>query len=157
MRYATQVRAVVDTSTWISCVRAGLLSLVDQCALDVVLLDVVHAEAVTAGVAGGYADATAVAAALRGRPMTAAAPATTPDAAVLQAAMESGLLVTNDLALGRRARNMGIGWLRTADLAILAVRAGGISPAEGRSAIAALRQAGRITPELAEDYLKELA
>ncbi|MDQ3717064.1 MAG: hypothetical protein M3381_13805, partial [Actinomycetota bacterium] len=74
------MRAVIDTSTWISCARAGLLPLVDHCAFDVVTLDVVRAEAVTAGVAGGYADATAVEAALAGRPVTAAPAAATPDA-----------------------------------------------------------------------------
>jgi len=150
------VRAVIDTSTWISCARAGLLTLVDHCALDVVTLDVVHAEAVTAGVAGGYADATVVEAALAGRPVTVTPAAATPDAAVLQAADEAGLLVTNDLALGRRARNMGIAWLRTADLVIVAVRADAISESDGRDALAALRDAGRITAALAEDYLEEL-
>ncbi|MDQ3612328.1 MAG: hypothetical protein M4D85_12140 [Actinomycetota bacterium] len=151
------MRAVIDTSTWISCARAGLLPLVDHCAFEVVTLDVVRAEAVTAGVAGGYADATAVEAALAGRPVTVAPAAATPDAAVLQAANEADLLVTNDLALGRRARNMGVAWLRTADLVIVAVRTGGISASEGRSALAALRDAGRITAELAEDYLEDLS
>ncbi len=150
------MRAVVDSSTWISCARAGLLSLVDHCAFDVIILDVVHAEAVTAGVAGGYADATAVEAALAGRLVTVAPAAATPDAAVLQAASEADVLVTNDLALGRRARNMGIAWLRTADLVIFAVRTGGISAREGTAGLAALRDAGRITAGLAEDYLEEL-
>lgn len=156
MRYATIMRAVVDSSTWISGARAGLLPLVDHCALEVITLDVVHAEVVTAGVAGGYADATAVEAALAGRPVTKAPAAATPDAAVLQAASEPGLLVTNDLALGRRARNMGIAWLRTADLVIFAVRTGAISAGEGSAAVTALRDAGRMTAGLAEDYLEEL-
>ncbi len=150
------MRAVVDTSTWISCARAGLLPLLDRCELEVIILDVVRAEAVTAGVAGGYADATAVQAALAGRSVTEAPDAATADAAVLQSAMDIGVLVTNDLALGRRARNVGVAWLRTADLVILAVRIGGISRADGEAAVTALRDARRITAELAEDYLEEL-
>ncbi len=88
--------------------------------------------------------------------MTATTDAATADAAVLQSAKDIGVLVTNDLALGRRARNLGVAWLRTADLVILAVRVGGISRAEGVAAVAALRDARRITAELAEDYLEEL-
>jgi rRNA-processing protein FCF1 len=157
VRYATKVRtAVVDTSTLISCARAGLLWLLDRCELELVTLDVVWAEAVTAGVAGGYADATAVQTALAGRSVTESPDATTADVAVLQSAMNIGVLVTNDLALGRRARNVGVAWLRTADLVILAVRVGGISRAEGEAAVTALRDARRITAELAEDYLEEL-
>jgi len=88
--------------------------------------------------------------------VTATTDAATADAAVLQSAKDIGVLVTNDLALGRRARNLGVAWLRTADLVILAVRVGGISRAEGVAAVAALRDARRITAELAEDYLEEL-
>ncbi len=47
----------------------------------------------------GYADATAVQAALAGRSVTEAPAAAAPDAAVLQSAKDTGVLVTNDLAL----------------------------------------------------------
>ncbi len=56
----------------------------------------------------GYADATAVQTALAGRSVTESTAAATSDAAVLQSAMDIGVLVTNDLALGRRARNVGV-------------------------------------------------
>jgi rRNA-processing protein FCF1 len=150
------VRAVVDTSSLISCARAGLLPLLDRSGLEVVTLDVVRAEAVDAGLAAGYADAAVLATALEGRTVTASAPAPTADAAVLQAAREVGLLVTNDLALGRRARNLGVAWLRTADLVILAVRTGAISRAEGAASIGALRDARRISAVLSEEYVEEL-
>lgn len=150
------MRAVVDTSTWISCARAGLLPLLDRCGLDLITLDVVHEEAVAAGNAGGYADAMMIEAALQGRPRTPAPPAPTADAAVLQAAVLAGILVTNDLALGRRARNQGVAWLRTADLVVLGVRRKNLSRADGEVALLALRDAQRITSTLAADYLEEL-
>lgn len=64
--------------------------------------------------------------------------------------------MTNDLALGRRARSLGVAWLRTADLVILAVRTGSISSAEGAASMGALRDARRISVVLAEEYLEEL-
>lgn len=156
VRYATFVLAVVDTSTWISCARAGLLPLVPRCGLEVVVLDVVYTEAVTEGVAAGHADATSISAALRAWPQTPGVVGVLPDAAVLHAATETGLLVTNDLALGRRARNAGVRWLRTADLVVLAVRSDRMGAVEGMAAITALRDARRITAALAEEYLEEL-
>jgi len=44
---------------------------------------------------------------------------------VLAAALGVGTLVSNDLVLGRRAANLGVRWLRTADLLILCVKTGG--------------------------------
>jgi hypothetical protein len=78
------------------------------------------------------------------------------DAAVLDAAWQVGTLVTNDLALGRRARSLGVAWLRTADLVVWGVRAGTMTVTQGRRAVDALGAAGRITPELAHDYLTDL-
>jgi len=75
---------------------------------------------------------------------------------VVTAAREVGTLVANDLALGRRARNLGVRWLRTADLVVLGVRTSVISDGEARDAIVALRDAGRLTPELAGEYLEVL-
>nr|MDQ6948409.1 hypothetical protein [Actinomycetota bacterium] len=77
--------------------------------------------------------------------------------AVLAAARGVGTLITNDLALGRRARNLGVRWLRTADLVVFATRASTIGAGGARDAIVALRDAGRLSHELAVEYLEELA
>lgn len=130
--------------------------MLDQCGIDAVVLDVVVEEVVTAGIRAGYADATAVREALRSHSVTAAPTASSADEAVLLAAASTGALVTNDLALGRRARNLGIAWLRTADLVVLAVRARALDRDEGRAALTALHDAGRITAELTEHYLENL-
>lgn len=55
--------------------------------------------------------------------------------------------------LGRRARNLGVQWLRTADLLV----AGGLPVAEARAALVALRDSGRVTPALVDQYLEELS
>lgn len=151
------MRAVVDTSTLVSLARAGLLGLLERSGLELVILEVVVAEAVTAGLAGRHTDAAAIETALTGRPVTVAPQAQTTDAAVLLAAIDAGLLLSNDLALGRRARNSGVLWLRTADLVILAFRSSRFSAVQARAAVQALHHAGRLTGPLADAYLEELS
>ena len=73
------------------------------------------------------------------------------------AAVHDGTLVCNDMTLGRRARNLGTRWLRTADLVILLQRSGAASRLEARSAIDALVSAGRMTADLGAEYLEELS
>ncbi len=47
-------------------------------------------------------------------------------------------------------------WLRTADLVVLAARTWVIDAGEARDSIIALREAQRLTPQLAAEYLEEL-
>ncbi|MGH9000677.1 MAG: hypothetical protein ACRDY7_14960 [Acidimicrobiia bacterium] len=150
------MNAVLDSSCLISLARAGLLHLLPAFPLEPVLLEIVWGEVVGAGRSGGHADAVAVEAALADQPRDPGRAASTPDAAVLAAATDTGVLVANDLALGRRARNLGVRWLRTADLVVLAVASGRLSRDEGRAAIIAMRDSGRVTTELAAAYLEEL-
>ncbi|HZI97284.1 MAG TPA: hypothetical protein VFD41_07130 [Actinomycetales bacterium] len=151
------MRAVVDSSTWISLARSGLLPLLGQVDLEPVVPAVVHDECVRAGLAGGHADAAAIESVLeRLEVVGTAAEPDSADAAVLHAARDVGALVTNDLALGRRARSLGVAWLRTADLVVWAVRTTGMSAEAGRRAIQTLTTAGRLGDELAQDYLEEL-
>lgn len=151
------MRAVVDSSTWISLARSGLLGLLERVDVQPVLLDVVRDECVGAGLVGGHADAAALETVMDRLEMHASATAGEDvDAMVLAAARPIGVLVTNDLALGRRARNAGLAWLRTADLVVLGVRRGTMTPAQARRAVDALRAAGRITATLADAYLEEL-
>lgn len=140
-----------------SLAHAGQLGLLDRSKLDLVIVDAVVREAVTAGLAGGHMDAAAIETALAGRPVTATPPAETTDAAVLLAAIDAGVLLSNDLALGRRARNSGVLWLRTADLVVLAFRSNRFGAVQARDAIAALHHAGRLTGPMADAYLKELS
>lgn len=152
------VQAVLDSSSAISLARAGLLGLIDRLPLDLVILDVVVGETVGEGLATGHADAAAIEAALETFPVRATAgehPSV--DAAVLAEATTIGMLVCNDLALGRRARNLGVLWLRTADLVVAGREIGALGTPEARASIAALRDAGRITESLANAYLEELA
>jgi len=125
--------------------------------METVILDVVEDEAVGAGLAGGHPDAAAIEAAIVGSPRRSGDRRVSVDAAVLAVARDVGTLVTNDLALGRRARNFGVRWLRTADLVVLAARMSLLPATEGRDAIVALRDAGRVTPDLAAEYLQELS
>ncbi len=157
MCYRVRVLAVVDSSTWISLARAGLLDLVGRLPVEPVILDVVFDEAVDRGLQSGRPDATAIAASLHGRPITPSPTgAASVDAAVLLAARAVGALVANDLALGRRARNLGVLWLRTADLVVLAVRTSAMAAGEGRDALSALEASGRLAADLADAYRDEL-
>ena len=73
-----------------------------------VIVDVVEAEVVEAGLARGHPDAAAIEAAIAAlsRRPTPSGPGSA-DAAVLEATRGEGTLVANDLALGRRARTLG--------------------------------------------------
>ena len=152
------MEAVVDSSFLISLARSGLLGLLGRLPFDLVWLDAVKRETVDAGVAGGHPDAAAIESATRGlavRPAGGAA-ASTVDAIVVEAAARAGLLVSNDLALGRRARNLGAHWLRTADVVVLLRETTAIDAGEACAAIAALRGAMRLSPELADAYLDRI-
>lgn len=157
------MRVVVDSSTLISLAWAGQLELLGRVPLTLVVPDEVHHEAVVEGVARGYPDAAAIEQAIKvihesvsGVPAWAAEMDTV-DHAVLEAGRVHGALLTNDLALGRRAANLGVRWLRTADLVVLCVRTGSVSSARGAAALNALYSAGRITERLREAYLEELS
>lgn len=150
------MRAVVDTSSWISLARAGLLSLIPLVPIEPLLTDVVHREAIEEGTAGGHPDARAIASTAGGLSIMKTPDGPSADDAVLRAAQAAGTLVANDVALGRRARSLGVRWLRSADLVVLAVRSRRLEAEEGRRAVEALTAAGRITPELADAYRQEL-
>lgn len=150
------VRAVVDTSTLISLARAGHLPVLDHVPATLVVLDVVVDEAVHGGLTHGHPDATAIEAAIAGRAVTAAPTDASVDAAVLRAATDAGMLLSNDLALGRRARNAGVRWLRTADLVVLAHTLGRLDTEQARAVVLALRDSGRLLADLADAYLEEL-
>lgn len=83
-------------------------------------------------------------------------PAGSVDEAVLAAALGVGTLVSNDLVLGRRAANLGVRWLRTADLLILCVKTGTVSQDDGRAVLNALHASGRLTSALLTSYLEEI-
>jgi rRNA-processing protein FCF1 len=146
---------VFDSSTLISLARAGLLPLLARLPVDIVVLNVVWDEVVVAGRAGQHPDAVAIADALSDRAHSLAPPARTVDDAVVLAAADDGALVCNDITLGRRARNLGARWLRTADLLILLQRAGTMTGTETRAGIESLYRAGRITDDLRVEYLEE--
>lgn len=151
------MHAILDSSSLISLARAGLLQLLSHTAIRPMILDAVRAEAVDAGLSGGHPDAAAIEAAIVSMSTREAdADLQTVDAMVLDAAKRVGLLVANDLALGRRARNLGVRWLRTADLVVLSVATGALVKEEGRRAILALLDSGRMTAELSDAYLDEL-
>lgn len=150
------MRAVVDSSSWISMARAGLLHLLDDVSVEPVLPDVVFEEIVEEGRRGGHADAAALSARVAGVAVTSTTQSGPPDGRVLEAAQDVGLLVANDLALGRRARSLGIAWVRTADLVVLAVKQGEMSALGGVGALEALRSSGRITVELRDEYVELL-
>lgn len=153
------VRIVVDSSTLISLAWAGQLPLLGCAPVALVIPAEVRREVVDEGLARGYPDAAAIESTvkviadagrseeLRDLPV---------DDAVLVRAREHGVLLTNDLALGRRALNTGVRWLRTADFIVLCVRSGGLDRLRGVAAVKALRAAGRITEELLDAYLEEL-
>ncbi len=150
-------KAVLDSSTLISLARAGLLHLLPSLPVSPILLDVVHEEAVSMGRRLLYADATSIEAALQDMEITGGGSSYAgADAAVLAGAEQVGMLVCNDLTLGRRARNLGVRWLRTADLVIAALQQGTLDADMARGAVVALRDAGRITEDLAYAYLEEI-
>lgn len=150
------MRAVVDSSSWISLARAGLLDVLRSAAVEPVLLDVVHAEIVGEGRRGGHADAVVLAGAVAAVPVTPTEPDDRVDTRVLNGARQIGVLIANDLALGRRARSLGVAWIRTADLVVLSVKQGSMSSADGVEGLRALEASGRISAELADTYREQL-
>lgn len=148
--------AAVDSSTLISLAWSGQLELLDRVPLRMVVPADVLRETVEEGLERGYPDAAAIERAIAALPVTESAVAATVDAAVLEAGRAQGVLLTNDVALGRRAANLGVQWLRTADLVMLCVRSGSIGPERGIAAVRALRSAGRLTEDLLHAYLEEL-
>lgn len=104
-----------------------------------------------------YADATSIETALQDMEITGGGSGYTgADAAVLAGAEQVGMLICNDLTLGRRARNLGVRWLRTADLVVAAFQQGAFDADTARGAFVALRDSGRITEDLAHVYLEEI-
>jgi hypothetical protein len=75
---------------------------------------------------------------------------------VLNAGRLHGALITNDLALGRRAANLGVRWLRTADLVMLCLRSEKLSGDRAVAALRALHSAGRLTESMLHADLEEL-
>lgn len=156
------MRIAVDSSTLISLAWAGQLDLLSCSPVPLVVPDDVRREAVVEGLARGHPDAVAIEWAIKALPDGTSETGSTPtgsptvDHAVLEAGRVHGALLTNDLALGRRAANVGMRWLRTADLVVLCVRAGEVSKARGAAALRALRDARRITEDLLDAYLEEL-
>lgn len=155
------MRIAVDSSTLISLAWAGQLELLSRTPIPLIVLPEVRHETVTEGLARGYPDAAAIEQAIK------TFPSPTPeddrpagshpvDHAVLEAGRRHGALATNDLALGRRAANLGVQWLRTADLVVLCVRTSTVGKDRGVTALRALRNAGRITGELLDAYLEDL-
>jgi predicted nucleic acid-binding protein len=152
---------VLDSSTLISLAWAGQLELLSHLPIPLVIPDEVRHETVTEGLARGHPDAAAIERAIKTIPGPTAEPSRPDgphpiDHAVLEAGRLHGALATNDLALGRRAANLGVQWLRTADLVVLCVRAGAVSEVSGVAALRALRSAGRITEDLLIAYLEDL-
>ncbi|CAN5350508.1 hypothetical protein BH23ACT9_BH23ACT9_21840 [soil metagenome] len=150
------MRAVVDSSTWISLAWSGQLPLLTATPLTPVVLDSVYRETVAEGLARGHADAAAIEHAMGAATRMDDPLGRTVDDRVVAAAAAVGLVVTNDLVVGRRANNLGARWLRTADLVVLAVRSHGIEVTSGHSAIAALHASGRLTDALRDAYMQEL-
>lgn len=148
---------VVDSSSLISLARAGLLGLLGRLPERPHIVHAVWDEVVVKGKSGQHPDAYAIDAMLGAEPRAPNPTAPTVDQAVLQAAVADGILLANDLTLGRRARNLGARWLRTADLVMLLVHAGWCTPDEARASIESLWSAGRITDSLRDEYLERLS
>lgn len=155
------VRIAVDSSTLISLAWAGQLELLSRAPIPLIVPHEVRQETVTEGLARGYPDAAAIEQAIKTIPSPGAG-SDRPgephpiDHAVLEAGRRHGALLTNDLALGRRAANLGIQWLRTADFVVLCVRTNAVGADRGIAALKALRNAGRITEDLLNAYLEDL-
>lgn len=148
--------AALDSSTLISLAWAGRLDLLDHSPVELIVPEEVYQETVPEGLDRGYADAAAIEGAIARLDRSESAETNTVDDAVLNVGQAHGIVLTNDLALGRRASNLGVRWLRTADLVVLSVRTGQVATEYGSAALRALRSAGRLTEELLYDYLKEL-
>ncbi len=148
--------AVLDSSTLISLAWAGQLGLLAHAPVPMVVPDVVRAETVASGLASGHPDAAAIEAAIAPLAAVETEPAESVDQAVLAAAVRVGTLVSNDLALGRRAGNLGVRWLATADLLLLCVKTGTVSQDDGRMVLNALHAAGGLTSALLTSYLEEI-
>jgi len=133
-----------------------VLDVLQHCPLELIVPHEVRQEAVVEGLACGHADAAAIEAAVVPLGSMGSAETASVDAAVLDLGRTVGTLCTNDVALGRRAANLGAGWLRTADLVVLCVRSGGMDTERGLAALQALYSAGRITVDLLAAYRKEL-
>lgn len=146
----------VDSSTLISLAWSGRLELLERFPLTLVVPAEVRQETVTEGIARGYPDAAAIDSAIKRLRTMAAESADVVDDAVLRVAQTVGGMLSNDLALGRRAANLGVTWLRTADLVMVCVRAGGLAPDHGLASLEALHDAGRITDEQLDAYREEL-
>lgn len=148
--------AVLDTSTLISLAWAGVLDVLRASPLSLIVPSEVYSEAVEQGRIGGHADAAAIESAVAPLEIRSSGQTGSVDERVLDLGRRVGLLITNDVALGRRAANLGAGWLRTADLVIVCARLDKIPVDRARAALRSLHDAGRITPELLEAYVKEL-
>lgn len=156
------VRIAVDSSTLISLAWAGQLELLSHAPIPLIIPNEVREETVIEGLARGYPDAAAIEQAIKTIPSPTLesdrlAESHPIDHAVLEAGRLHGALATNDLALGRRAANLGVQWLRTADLVVLCVRTGTFSKDRGVAALKALRGAGRLTEDLLNAYLEDLS
>ncbi|MBA2530230.1 MAG: hypothetical protein H0V19_09785 [Euzebyales bacterium] len=147
----------IDSSTVISLAWAGLLRLLADAPFTVTVPQVVQHETVTDALAAGHADAAAIQAALAPFRTVTAPEGATADEAVLATAHLTGILLSNDAALGRRAANSGITWLRTADMVVLYARLGLLARRDAAGALDALHAAGRITADLLSASLEELS
>ena len=151
------MNAVVDSSSLISLAWAGLLGLLERSPLRAVVPREVRHETVAEGLARGYPDAAAIESVVARMPTTGSGRAEDVDEAVLRLARVNGTLLTNDVALGRRASSLGVRWLRTADVVLLCVRQRRLDREGGLAALTALHRSGRITDELLHAYSRELS
>lgn len=152
------MEVVLDTSSLISLAWAGHLPLLERSPFPLILLDVVHNEAVHDGLASGHPDAAAIESAVAGlTPESAGSNSSSIDDAVVRAGRRHGVVLSSDQALGRRAVNVGARWLRTADYVVLLVRTSRARLDEGVAALVALHSAGLLTDELYASYREDLA
>lgn len=151
------MNAAVDASTLISLAWSGSLWLIGISPIGLHIPAPVRDEVVVTGLSRGHADAAAIEASIKDLPVIDVVVESTVDAAVLEAGRRAGAIVCNDIALGRRAANLQVMWLRTADLVVLTVKADAISAHQGQGVVEALHGAGRVTDELLADYMEELS